>query len=127
MACFLVSTAEALVVTAAVLVSMLALPVMRVVGDAMSPGFGSGDIVVALRYTAFERGEGTIRFNGRWELIDLFFAPRSINAKAEILRIPFLMEWDNVHAGYKPRRTYSGPRWCGGVSDHCPVALLRPL
>ena len=41
--------------------------------------------------------------------------------------IPFLMEWDNVHAGYKPRRTYSGPRWLGGVSDHCPVALLLPL
>lgn len=83
--------------------------------------------LVNLMDAAFERGEGTIRFNGRWELIDLFFVPRSINAKAEILRIPFLMEWDNVHAGYKPRRTYSGPRWLGGVSDHCPVALLLPL
>lgn len=76
---------------------------------------------------AYDRGEGTIRYNGKWEMIDMFFVPESLRARVEILKIPFLMEWDNVHAGYKPRRTYSGPRWCGGVSDHCPVTLLLPL
>ena len=84
--------------------------------------------LVNLLDTAFKRGEGTIRFNGKWELIDMFFVPEWMDGmKAEILKIPFLMEWDNVHAGYKPRRTYSGPRWCGGVSDHCPVVLMLRL
>lgn len=71
------------------------------------------------------RGSGTIRFNGSWEMIDLFFTAPALTEKArmEICRIPFLMVWDNVHPGYKPLRTYSGPRYLGGVSDHCPVLL----
>ena len=30
---------------------------------------------------------------------------------------------DNTHAGEKPLRTYVGPRYSGGVSDHLPVLL----
>lgn len=106
------------------------------------------------------RGEGTIRFNGRWELIDLFFlsvtapaaapsaapvttpvttpaavpaatpsaAPVTVPAAAPaarmtILHPPFLTERDNTHSGEKPRRTYIGPRYNGGVSDHRPIHL----
>ena len=90
------------------------------------------------------RGEGTIRFNGRWELIDLFFlsvtAPSAAPAAAPaatpsaapvttpaarmtILHPPFLTERDNTHSGEKPRRTYIGPRYNGGVSDHRPILL----
>ena len=46
------------------------------------------------------------------------------NSRMSIVSIPFLMTWDNVHTGYKPLRTYSGPRYLGGVSDHCPVLLV---
>ena len=41
----------------------------------------------------------------------------------KILQIPFLMTKDTGHAGTKPLRTYSGPRYLGGVSDHCPIWL----
>ena len=70
----------------------------------------------------FKKGEGTIKYDGAWELIDLFFAscPDRITAM-EILRVPFLQTKDNAHAGEKPLRTYSGPRYLGGVSDHCPI------
>ena len=72
------------------------------------------------------RGEGTIRFNGRWELIDLFFLSVTTPAPAArmtILHPPFLTERDNTHSGEKPRRTYIGPRYNGGVSDHRPIHL----
>ena len=91
------------------------------------------------------RGEGTIRFDGRWELIDLAFAspgqvvqlhhsaappnpepvpsPERWAGPMRILRPPFLRTRDTVHGGWKPLRTYSGPRYLGGVSDHCPILV----
>ena len=78
-----------------------------------------------------ESGEGTIRFKGKWELIDMFLVNSSIDSfsKMEILKIPFLMTYDRSYPGYKPLRTYSGPKYLGGVSDHCPIILkiLLPL
>ena len=40
-----------------------------------------------------------------------------------IVKIPFLMVRDRQMSGEKPLRTYLGPRYAGGVSDHCPVVL----
>ena len=75
------------------------------------------------------RGQGSIRFQGKWELIDMFFVspPLASRSRMEILSPPFLLVWDNVHPGYKPHRTYSGPRYIGGVSDHLPVLLHLAL
>lgn len=71
-----------------------------------------------------KKGRGTIKFNGKWELIDMFFVSEPIkNAEMEILDIPFLQTQDKASTGTKPLRTYSGPRYLGGVSDHCPIWL----
>lgn len=74
-----------------------------------------------------ERGEGSIRFEGRWELIDHFLVGNCGDAGPEwemnVLRPPFLMVQDRSYAGFKPFRTYVGPRYAGGVSDHLPVFL----
>ena len=68
------------------------------------------------------RGEGTIKYDGKWELIDLYFVSDSLReSRMGILRVPFLLKADGT--GQKPLRTYSGPRYLGGVSDHCPVWL----
>lgn len=72
------------------------------------------------------KGEGTIKYSGRWELIDMFFVSPSLagaGAEMKIFRIPFLSVRDNAHSGEKPFRTYSGPGYSGGVSDHCPIVL----
>lgn len=71
------------------------------------------------------RGLGTIRYEGRWELIDMFFVPPSLTPRCtmEILAPPFLTVRDNVHSGDRPFRTWLGPRYIGGVSDHRPVLL----
>ena len=100
----------------------------------------------------FRRGLGTIKYDGKWDLIDHIyvspafmgapvFAPASDSSsgnvdrktdqaenpstrvRMQILRIPFLLTRDTVHSGEKPLRTYTGPRHTGGVSDHLPVLL----
>ena len=73
----------------------------------------------------FNDGQGTIRYKGKWELIDMFMVSKDLEAKSRmhILQVPFLMTYDRSYPGMKPLRTYSGPRYIGGVSDHCPVVL----
>lgn len=76
---------------------------------------------------------GTIKFMGAWELIDHFLvSPNLLNVNEpifcgegamEILAHPYLMEEDRKFTGRKPRRTYVGPRYNGGVSDHLPIML----
>ena len=78
--------------------------------------------LVNLALPLHAKGEGTIKFDGKWELIDLFFVSDTLKeSRMSILRVPFLLKADG--AGQKPLRTYSGPRYLGGVSDHCPVWL----
>ncbi len=68
------------------------------------------------------KGAGTIKYDGKWEFIDLFFVSGALaQSRMHILQVPFLLKEDG--AGQKPLRTYSGPRYLGGVSDHCPVWL----
>lgn len=86
-----------------------------------------GDRMTNLAFPLAEKGEGTIRYQGRWDLIDIFFVRKGLESVSEmnILRIPFLMVQDRAHPGEKPLRTYSGPGYQGGVSDHCPIVLLQ--
>ena len=67
--------------------------------------------------------KGSIRYKGKWELIDFFLSRGLDTSQMEIIQIPFLMTYDSSYPGYKPYRTYSGPRYIGGVSDHCPIIL----
>ena len=121
-------------------------PVFRLLEPALAP----------MHMDLFRRGLGTIKYDGKWDLIDhiyvspaLLDAPMSApatesslgvtgrqedtagapstRARMRILRIPFLLTRDTVHSGEKPLRTYTGPRHTGGVSDHLPVLLEVPL
>ena len=73
----------------------------------------------------YAAGYGTIRYQGVWELIDMFLVSEDLapGSEMEILQIPFLMTYEKKYPGMKPLRTYSGPRYIGGVSDHCPIVL----
>jgi endonuclease/exonuclease/phosphatase family metal-dependent hydrolase len=81
--------------------------------------------LVNLALPAARRGEGTIRYQGRWELIDQAWASPSLSERSRfrVVRIPFLTERDPAHPGEKPLRTWSGPRYRGGVSDHLPILV----
>lgn len=66
---------------------------------------------------------GTIKFQGNWETIDRFMW-WNLEAENFIYSPSFLLEEDKTYLGVKPRRTYIGPRYNGGVSDHLPVILI---
>ena len=72
---------------------------------------------------------GTLRYHGRWEQIDWFCVSPALNsgARMQIFAPPFLQEPDATWLGTKPRRTYIGPRYNGGLSDHLPVYLQVTL
>lgn len=91
-----------------------------------SPPFSMvDDILINKGLEYHEKKDGTIRYEGKWELIDMFMVSSGLDeaTEMEICRIPFLLKWDTKHSGEKPYRTYSGPRYIGGVSDHCPIIL----
>lgn len=75
------------------------------------------------------KGLGTIKYSGRWEMIDMFFASPGLAERRPFLdmrveKVPFLTVRDNTHSGEKPLRSFTGPRYTGGVSDHCPITLV---
>lgn len=90
-------------------------PVFRLLEPALTP----------MHMDLFRRGLGTIKYDGKWDLIDHIYIPlaRAPLGRMQILRIPFLLTRDTAHSGEKPLRTYTGPRYAGGVSDHLPILL----
>lgn len=71
-----------------------------------------------------ENGAGTIKYNGEWEKIDGFFAFGDILVREEVFADAPLLTEDRLFGGEKPRRSFTGPRYSGGISDHLPVALF---
>lgn len=68
--------------------------------------------------------EGTYRYRGRWGSLDHMFCSERLAAMMRGCHIndaPFLMERDKQHGGMRPRRTYLGPGYNGGFSDHLPL------
>ena len=77
--------------------------------------------------------EGTIRYRGSWSTFDQFVVTGTMldgrsglqtgPEEATICRFPFLLQEDQTWFGDKLNRTYIGPRFNGGFSDHLPVML----
>ncbi len=80
----------------------------------------------------WKSGKGSYKYKGEWELIDLFFVSGNLLHPASPLRCVrtqiftpgFLLTDDTTYYNKKPFRTYEGPRYLGGMSDHLPVALV---
>ncbi|MDD6103054.1 MAG: hypothetical protein PUB73_00325 [Bacteroidales bacterium] len=73
----------------------------------------------------FSKEAGTIKYKGRWELIDLAFASEWItHATYNIFDSGFLLEKDNQYLGKKPKRCYNGPVYNAGLSDHLPIVVI---
>jgi endonuclease/exonuclease/phosphatase family metal-dependent hydrolase len=67
---------------------------------------------------------GTYRYNGAWNSLDhILISPSLISQfhSCFIGDFPFAVEKDEKYGGIKPFRTYIGPRYHGGVSDHLPI------
>ena len=75
-------------------------------------------------------GSGTLKYNGRWEKIDGHFSFGALEVDEKVFVSPLLLVPDKAFGGMKPRRSFTGPRYEGGISDHLPIVLevsLSPL
>jgi len=67
--------------------------------------------------------EGTYRYRGDWSWIDHVLVTPLLQSRCSPLMLytsPWLQETD-ANGGWHPRRTYLGPHYHGGVSDHVPI------
>jgi hypothetical protein len=99
---------------------------------------GAEDILPALVNLSEKKSlidyEGTIKHQGSWSVFDQVLVSaalvdgtngcRLLNKETEIFSARFLLEPDATYTGYKPFRTYSGPGYNNGFSDHLPVSIL---
>lgn len=78
-----------------------------------------------LRLTDDPKCAGTYCFQGFWQWIDHILVSESVETKgmAKPIQLPWLMEENKTYSVPMPRRTFRGPTYHGGVSDHLPVLL----
>ncbi|MDP1622295.1 MAG: endonuclease [Bacteroidales bacterium] len=79
------------------------------------------------------RKEGTLKYRDQWSTFDQFVVSGALMngssglktgvKNVKIFRGSFLLEEDNTYFGEKLNRTYSGPKYHGGFSDHLPIRV----
>ncbi|MDT8394478.1 MAG: hypothetical protein RQ761_11575 [Bacteroidales bacterium] len=87
--------------------------------------------LINLMYPLHTSGQqGTLKYRENWEIYDQIIVSANMlvsdkvqiaGAEAFIYNAGYLLEDDERYLGKKPFRTYSGPRYHGGFSDHLPV------
>lgn len=80
-----------------------------------------------------EKGEGSLKYRGVWEVIDMMIvSPGLLNKKhgvyttldgGKIFNDEFLLQKDDRYVGNIPNRTYVGLKYQGGYSDHLPIFI----
>ena len=103
--------------------------VIKLLSEIEKPGIK----LINLSGYATEKGEGTYRYKGIWEMIDQIIVSESLLdnksgliTEADNFRIfspDFLLEKDPGYPGFLPFSTYRGYRYHGGFSDHLPVII----
>jgi hypothetical protein len=76
---------------------------------------------------------GTYRYRSDWNMLDQFIVSgnlllsqsnlRTSKDNVHIARFDFLLIEDKKYGGTKPNRTYLGPVYKGGFSDHLPIYI----
>lgn len=86
-----------------------------------------------MMYDAYKKGYGTYKYQSSWNMLDQYIiSPAMLNPNnsifttsksAFIYQADWLSVKDDNYPGNKPFRTYSGPNYLGGYSDHYPVYM----
>ena len=85
---------------------------------------GKGMVDVSEKAQGTYGAKATYRFQGEWGSLDHIFVSPSLANSLQDCRVfdaPFVVEEDEKYGGIKPFRTYLGPRYLGGYSDHLPL------
>lgn len=67
--------------------------------------------------------KGTLRYRGKWQVFDQFICSKNFTYNSKVFKPDFLLEEDKSYGGLKPFRTYYGPMYHNGFSDHLPIKL----
>jgi len=80
-------------------------------------------VAVADRFLA--RGCRLNSFEAEGSLDQIVCSPPVARSVVEccIGDFPFLLEKDEKYGGFRPKRTYNGPRYNDGYSDHLPLIV----
>ncbi len=93
----------------------------------------SNAFLINLMANEVRSGGGSYRYRQWWNLLDQIMVSSSLRRPegiyvdrhlARVFRDSRLLEDDERFGGQKPYRTYLGPRYHGGMSDHLPVYLI---
>ena len=77
--------------------------------------------------------KGTLKYQDAWSIFDQIIVSKSLitskslhcnSSDARIVHESFLLTDDPIYHGLKLNRTFVGPKYFGGFSDHLPVVLL---
>lgn len=99
--------------------------------DVVPSSLASTALIHGLISLTADKHPGTYAYQGRWEVIDhILVSPSLLNAEGRlstspqltrIAALPFLLTPDAKYGIRIPHRTYMGPRYLGGFSDHLPI------
>lgn len=77
--------------------------------------------------------EGSYNYQGNWNMLDQIIVSQSVLTvggglhadyeSGSILKADFMLYHDENKQQYVPSRTYGGPNYYGGISDHFPVYI----
>lgn len=77
-----------------------------------------------------EKGEGSYNYRGNWNMLDQIIVSEIMSTKMNAIfahdPVIFKEDWmtyDDKKKGKVPNRTYGGPNYYGGFSDHFPVKI----
>lgn len=105
----------------------------KILGTSLLQSQSNSTGLVNLSQFWMKGATGTIRTKGHWEIFDQFICSNNLLHDSDLLiSIPattictedFLLENDTRYLGKKPFRTYMGPVYHGGVSDHLPISTV---
>ena len=92
-------------------------------------GFGTDSVSpegIRLLTQRLPRDWGSHKFAGQWNYIDQVFLLADDSwevKKLKLMKFDHLLAEESSRPGMRPKRTYQGPRYEGGLSDHLPLLL----
>jgi len=80
-----------------------------------------------------QEGKGSYNYRGDWNMLDQFIVSRTLLKETrgwhcgyddgKIFKADFMLYYDEARKESVPSRTYGGPNYYGGYSDHFPIYL----
>lgn len=106
--------------------------ILNVLGASEQVGDHPAELYNLMTLTDLEGPGGTLKYRADWDIFDQIIVSGSLLNSTEGLFVEeadiycpeYLLIEDEKYMGMKPYRTYLGPSYLGGFSDHLPVSTI---